>query len=156
MTGETPAPAFDPTSFAARLKAYEQRAAELHPANKTALMIALRDAGITCVTVRFDGYGDSGQIEDVGVRAGEEEAELPPTNVEIARTDFHSDEIERLTQPLNDAVETVSYELLEEKHGGWENNAGAYGEIVFDVAADRIVVDFNYRVETSENHTYEI
>jgi hypothetical protein len=155
MTDGTPAPVFDPNDFMARLKDCEQRGAELHPANKASLMAALRDAGITCVTVTFDGYGDSGQIENVEVKAGDAVAELPAIDVDIARTHFFSEKIERLTQPLADAIETMSYALLEEKHCGWENNQGAYGDIVFDVPADRIVVDFNYRVETSENHTHE-
>lgn len=155
MTNKTPAPSFDPDDFMARLRAYEQRAAELHPANKASLFAAFTAAGITHVTVAFDGVGDSGQIEDIEVKAGDAFAELPDTQVEIARTDFHCEEVHRRVEPIREAVESVCYLILEAKHAGWENNEGAYGDFVFDVAADTITLDFNYRIERSENHTHE-
>ena len=154
MTNDTPAPSFDLDNFMARLHAYEQRAAELHPA-KAALFGALREAAITCVTVTFDGYGDSGQIENVEVKAGDAVVDLPDVQVEIARTEFFCEDIHRRVEPLREAIESVCYLILEAKHGGWENNAGAYGEFVCDLAADTIALDFNYRVEATENHTHK-
>jgi hypothetical protein len=156
MTDETPAPGFDPDEFMARYRAYQARAAELHAGNKATVLAVLRDAGISKVTVTFNGYGDSGQIDSIAVKAGDTDAELPDSAVEIARASLDSEAPERLSEPLADAIETLCYALLEEKHDGWENNEGAYGEFVFDIAADRIVLDFNYRIETSENHTHEI
>jgi len=58
--------------------------AELRPANKAVVFDALTVVGLTIVTVRFDGYGDSGQIEDIEAKAGDEVVALPPGNVEIA------------------------------------------------------------------------
>lgn len=156
MTDETPAPVFDPDEFMDRYRAFQARAAELHADNKAMVLTVLRDAGISKVTVSFNGYGDSGQIDDIAVKAGEADAELPSKSVEIARASMESEVPEKLSEPLADAVETLCYALLEEKYDGWENNEGAFGEFIFDVAADRIVLDFNYRIETSENHTHEI
>jgi len=156
MTDETPAPALDPDAFMRRYREYQARAAELHAANKATVLAALRDAGISKVAVSFNGYGDSGQIDDVQVKAGDADAQLPDSSVEIARATLESNTTERLGKPLADALETLCYAMLEEKYGGWENNEGAFGEFIFDVAADRIVLDFNYRIETSENHTHEI
>lgn len=58
--------------------------------------------------------------------------------------------------PLSEAIEQMAYELLGQTHGGWENNAGAYGEFIFDVAADTITLEFNMRVEDTEffEHTF--
>ena len=50
--------------FAAHLKQTD-REAELRPANQERLFDALSTAGITHVTVTFDGEGDSGQIESI-------------------------------------------------------------------------------------------
>ena len=36
--------------------------------------------------------------------------------------------------------------ILEQTHGGWENNDGAYGEFTFDVAERTIKLDFNERI----------
>ncbi len=47
------------------------------------LFDALARAGITSVIVNFDGYGDSGQIEQVEVRAGDATAELPAHQIEF-------------------------------------------------------------------------
>src|SRR3546814_8961736 len=101
------------------------------------------------------GSGDSGQIEDIQAHAGDQLADIPTTPVEIARLDFHATEPERLTEPLSEAIETLAYAFLEQTHGGWENNEGAFGEFVFDVAGETITLDYNERVETSENHTHE-
>lgn len=84
MTQETPAPAVDPEDFMDRYRAFEQRAAELHPANKASLFAALAAAAIGTVTVTFDGSGDSGQIEQIEVDG--DEASFPDTPVELART----------------------------------------------------------------------
>ncbi|MAY76213.1 MAG: hypothetical protein CL802_01010 [Citromicrobium sp.] len=155
MTDATP-PTFDADDFMARYRAYEERASALHPPNKAALFAALAATGITSVTVTFDGYGDSGQIEGFAAKAGDSDAELPDTPVELAGTSFGSDEIVRTTNPLPDAIEAFCYRVLESKHGGWENNEGAYGEFVLDVVAGTVEFDFNYRIETSENHFYEL
>ena len=156
MSSETPtAPQFDADGFMARVQAYEARAAELYPANKASLLTALAAAGITQVAVTFDGYGDSGQIENVEVKAGEALVDLPDVSVEIARAEYFSEDVDRRTEPLREAIESVCYLILETRHGGWENNEGAYGEFLFDVAADSITLDFNYRIETTENHSYQ-
>lgn len=155
MSTEISTPAFDPGDFLQRYAEYEKRAANLHPANKASLFAALRDAGITTVVVTFDGYGDSGQIENTEARNGDDPAEIPAIPVEIARLDFHATEPERLTEPLGEAIETLAYAFLEQTHGGWENNEGAFGEFVFDVAGETITLDYNERIETSENYTHE-
>jgi len=157
MSDETPAPVppVDVETIMARWNTHARRAAELHPANKASLFAALAAAGITRVTVRFDGCGDSGQIEDIETLVGEELIELPTTTVEIALLDYHQEVPEILSQPLCDAIETLSYNFLQETHGGWENNDGAYGDFVFDVAERTITLDYNERFTSSESHSHE-
>ncbi len=67
----TPTPAPTLTDWETKRAEHERRDAELRPANKTAVFDALAAAGITIVIVVFDGYGDSGQIEDIEAKAGE-------------------------------------------------------------------------------------
>jgi hypothetical protein len=155
MTDEMPALSFDMDAFNAEYTAYEKLAAELHSVNKLSLFAALAAAGITCVIVTFDGYGDSGQMESFEAKAGEDEVEIPGTVVDIARALYGSNQPERITQSLRDAIETLAYAYLEETHGGWENNDGAYGEFVFDVSSGTIQLDYNERYTTSENHIHE-
>jgi hypothetical protein len=129
---------------------YARVASEALLVNKTALFDALAAAGITTVIVDFDGYGDSGQIESVDARAGEEERELPAVEIEIASMMWGSATIERRRQPVSEAIETLTYEILEQKQAGWENDDGAYGEFTFDVAARTITLDFNQRHTESD------
>lgn len=160
MTDENPTPPAMPTSdsadFLHRYQAFEARAAELHPANKAALFAVLRDADITGIHVHFDGYGDSGQIEGVtAFGADGAECPLPDLPVTIRKIYFGQDEPETLSEPLAEAIETLAYAFLESTHGGWENNEGAFGEFVFDVAAGSITLDYNERFESVEHYSHE-
>jgi len=77
--------------------------AELRPTNKAVVFDALTAAGLTIVTVRFDGYGDSGQIEDIEAKAGAEVVALQPGNVEIAAAVWGHAEPERTVRSVRDA-----------------------------------------------------
>jgi hypothetical protein len=122
--------------------------------NKTVLLDALQKAGITVVDVNFDGEGDSGQIEDIQAKADDQKVELPEGQIEIALTSFGQPEVERKTLPIREAIEEIAFALLEDVESGWENDGGAYGEFVFDVAARTITLTFNARftdISTSQN-----
>ena len=120
-------------------------AKEVLPANKTALFDALAAAGITTVIVNFDGCGDSGQIEMIEAKAGDDVIPLPTVQIEIASAVWGSATIDRQTQPVREAIETLVYDVLSQTHGGWENNDGACGDFTFDVAARTITLDYNER-----------
>ena len=80
---------------------------------------------------------------------------LPPDRIEIARTICGSPEIERQTQTVHEAIETLVYDFLRQTHSGWEINDGAYGEFTFDVAERTIKLDYNERYTSSENYSHE-
>lgn len=131
------------------------RAEALRPANKAALFDALAAAGITQVIVTFDGCGDSGQVEDVYARAGDEEADLPKAGITLCSPVWGGDEVKRSTMSVEAAIEQFVYDLLAETHGGWENNDGAFGEFTFDVATRSISLDYNERFTSSEYYSHE-
>jgi hypothetical protein len=128
--------------------------AALQPHNKAALFDALAAAGVTLVVVSFDGSGDSGQIENMEVKAGEEIAALPTGEVELARAEWGKTEPQHATVSMSEAVEQLVYDLLADTHMGWEDGEGAYGEFIFDVAARTITLDFNERYVESANHQH--
>jgi hypothetical protein len=151
----TPEPAIYDAAFDQKQREYARRAEEILSANKAVLFDALAAAGIETVTVIFDGYGDSGQIERIDVEAGEGTVLLPPDRIEIARTTWESPEIERQAQTVHEAIETLVYDFLRQTHSGWEINDGAYGEFTFDVAARTIKLDYNERYTSSESYSHE-
>jgi len=141
----TPGPVLDFAIWQRQEREHISRAAEVLPANKTNLFDALAAEAITIVIVTFDGCGDSGQIEDIEVKAGEEIVTLPPGNIEIARAVWGSCHIDRQTMTIQDGIESLVYALLGVSHDGWENSDGAYGDFTFDVAERTITVDYNER-----------
>lgn len=132
----------------------DQRLFEItFPLNKTAIMNVLDQVGVTSVVVTFDGYGDSGQIEDIAVDG--EHAELPEVAVPFTAIDYAASEPKHKTIPLREAVEDMVYQLLQQEHAGWENNDGAYGEVTFDVLERTIAFDFNERyTDFDQLHPY--
>jgi hypothetical protein len=141
------------SDFAVKRAAFERLQAELQSANKAALCDALAVAGITNVTVSFDGYGDDGQIESIEANAGENTVAWPDVKIDIARAKWGQAEPLRSTLDVHDAIEQLTYDLLTDTHDhdGWENNEGAYGEFAFDVATRTITLDFNCRFVESEH-----
>jgi hypothetical protein len=150
MTDENPAslPAFDAESWLAKDRAYAALNQSIRPVNKAALFDALATVGIATVVVTFDGYGDSGQVENIEVQG--EVTDLPAAAIEFGSVSWDSAEISRHQLGVREAVEALVYDLLRQTHCGWENNAGAYGEFTFNVADRTITLDYNERYESSE------
>lgn len=138
-----------------RISKWEADAAKLVPENKDKLLAFLASAGITLVTVTFDGGGDSGQIEDIAAFAGDATAELPSGTVEVRALDHGADQPAANFLAAGEAIENLAYDLLRQKHCGWENNDGAYGEFTFDIAGQKISLDYNERFTSSESYAHE-
>ncbi len=139
---------FDFAAWESQERERARLAAEVRPGNKAAVFEILARAGVTLVTVGFDGCGDSGQIESIEAYAGDTAAEFPPGQIELAEPGPDGGKVEPFT--LRDAVEKLSYDFLEETHGGWENNDGAYGEFTFDVKNRTITLAYHERHMESE------
>ena len=142
------------SDWEAKAAARAKLEAELFAINKTALLNALALAGVTHVTVSFDGYGDSGQIENVEVRSGDAAATMPAATIEIVESVWDQPEPTKSSVTIAATVERLAYDVLERTHCGWENNDGAYGDVVFDVADGVITLDYNERYTASENYTH--
>jgi hypothetical protein len=127
---------------------------EVFQTNKSALFNALESTNVAKVVVTFDGYGDSGQIKNVEARAGDDDVAMPNATIEFEVTVWGQPEPERSTVTIATAAENLAYDVLERTHSGWENNDGAYGDIVFDVAERTITLDYNARYTASENYTH--
>ncbi|MEH3046679.1 DUF6878 family protein [Sphingomonas adhaesiva] len=153
----SPATARDPSieAYARTLAAYEALNSVQRATNKAALFAALAEAGVTEVIVTFDGYGDSGQIESMDARAGDEPIELPEATVPFLSAEWGTSDPVSRDLPLGEVIERLAYDYLGDTHSGWENNDGAYGEFVFDVAAATISLDYDERYTATNNYTHE-
>jgi len=133
-----------------------QARAKLSEGNKGAVFDALVVANITQVLVQFDGEGDSGQISSVTALRGDERADFPAATVAIQQVAWGDTNVVTTQPTLEDAIETLCYDYLEETHGGWENDGGAYGEFCIDVAARTVELEFNARFTDifTSNHSF--
>ena len=84
--------------------------------------------GVQNVRIEYDGYGDSGSIEGViATGADNKEIDLP-------------DEV-------RDMLVGSAEEMLPD---GWENNDGAFGQVVLDVAKRKLTREHSWRITDTE------
>ena len=98
----------------------------------------------------IDGSGDSGQIEGIFAFDEHGEVAVPQQSLLCIPIDPGARADTTDSQSVSDIVEALAYDLLEEEHGGWENNDGAYGEFRFDVTNRTITLAYHERIMTSE------
>ena len=146
----TPNSGFDSASWLVRDQEFVRLCKSTLAENKTALFEALANAGIDIVEVTFNGYADSGQVDEAVIDGEGAEADLRLIDIEIARVGWGSPAVVRETLSVKDAIEKLVYDLLQQTYGGWEINQGAYGDFLFDVGDRTVTLNFNERIETSE------
>ncbi|HUZ91544.1 MAG TPA: hypothetical protein VMU78_06560 [Methylocella sp.] len=142
--------------YDAKSAMYDRLTEEAATRNKTAVFDALAKAGISIVTVTFDGYGDSGQIEDVQASNQDTPIALPSDQLAYEAVRWGETEPTHTSCSLRDALENLAFHYLATTHGGWEDNDGAYGEFTFETSNRSITLAYNERftdVEYSE-HTF--
>ena len=142
----------DTTDFITQYQRQHEAIVKANALNKNAVFDALAAAGIATVTVTFNGEGDSGQIEEV--TASGESGRVPDINVVFYLVKMGVSEPSPSQIPLSKAIEDLCYDYLSDEHGGWENNDGAYGEFIFDVATQQIDLDFNARFTDSAHYSH--
>jgi hypothetical protein len=143
------------SDFRQQYELYLKTVANANELNKTVVFDALAAAGLTRVTVEFDGEGDSGQINGMTAHAGEAPAELPSTALTLHQASHKGGDPRTTEATLRDAIETLCYDYLSQTHGGWGNEDGAYGTFEFDVPNRTIHLDFNERFTDTTNSTHD-
>ena len=144
------------TDFETKYAEHQAARAKANALNKTVLFDALVAAGITSVHADFDGCGDSGQINDVTARAGDQTAEFPCVTVVLHDTQWGKQDLTAKNVSLQEAVYDLCYGCLEQTHPGWENNDGGCGEFEFDVAKRSITLNFTgyYTESWHDEHVF--
>jgi hypothetical protein len=127
---------------------------ETGKANKAVIFAALCAAGIDAVNVTFDGEGDSGQIDNIIARKGEAVIPIPEQAITLQSVSWDGKEVSLREHSLREAIEQLCYDYLEQEHGGWENNDGAFGEFTLDVAGKAVELEFNGRFTDTHTSTH--
>lgn len=146
----------DTENFTELYENHRKALEEANQVNKAAVFDALSAAGVTSVTVSFDGEGDSGQIEDIRADTNGKPYELPEKQIDIQRVGWGIGKSDTQQTTLHDAIEQLCYDYLSQEHEGWGNDDGAFGEFTFEVAGRTIALEFNGRFSdfTTSSHTF--
>lgn len=95
------------------------------------------------LTVHYSGSGDSGQTDDVTTQ---------PAN----RSDL-LDEVMQSGKTIRDAVDEFAWsEGIESHQGGFYNNDGGYGAIIFDVKDRTITMAHNNYITETVYEEYDL
>lgn len=100
--------------------------------------------GLKEATAYFDGSGDSGMVEEIRV----------PEDFATDLTTVQTPVSEHINN-LDDLLKDFAYEILEDKVGGWEINAGAFGDVIFR-SDGTVTIEYHGRVEETIYEEYEI
>lgn len=126
-------------------------AREARMTNKGVILAALAAMGAASANVEYSGCGDEGAIEScVIVDTNNKEVASTDTTVEIIDVGPYG-ETKTRTVAIEDALRDVADEAVEANFGGWENNDGAYGSVVFDTATGALSIDHNERYVSVDN-----
>ena len=119
--------------FYAQMLEAQQRAAEQRVVTRVALLSELRAVGVTKIEVQYEGYGDSGNIEDVVVT---------PDTIS-------------LSEELRRRVEDFGWDFAYALSPGFENNEGGYGELTWVLEVDKIDVSHSTRYVETDTTEHE-
>ena len=98
---------------------------------------------ITKRVVHYSGSGDSGQTDDVTTE--------PASRSELL------DEVMQSGKTIRDAVDEFAWsEGIENHEGGFYNNEGGYGEIIFDVKDRTITMAHNNYIQETVYSEYDL
>ena len=125
------------------LAAKAQRA-ELFAQYRAVMIETFTRIGLKEATAYFDGCGDGGMVEEIRV----------PDGFETDLTTVAVSGFENITN-LHDFLKVFAYEILEDNVGGWEINAGAFGDVEFNCDG-YVRLDYNGRIDEIHHEEYTI
>ncbi len=149
-------------AYEAKQSRFDKVWEQILPHNKAVLFDALASAGIECVILEFDGYGDDGQFQGTtayhaGVEHGlKEGTDVPVVSVILKSVVFDTGEVEEKSVLLASAIEEMVSDFLEDTHDGWEDGEGAFGHFRLSVPDRSITLEYNERYIESkfEEHSF--
>ena len=119
--------------FYAQMLEAQRRAAEQRVETRAALLTELRGLGVTGLDVQYEGYGDSGNVEEVVV--------TPDTIT--------------LPEELRRRVEDFGWDFAYALSPGFANNEGGYGELTWALETDKIDVSHSNRFIETDTTEHE-
>ena len=101
--------------------------------------------------VSFEGEGDSGDIEDIGLDQNildfviEGCKKISNGTIWDSVTKKNVDSYEE-NPTVSSVVKEICYSVLQEACAGWEINSGSYGNFIFNVKNREVTLEINERI----------
>ena len=106
------------------------------------LFDTLKMYGIVQVIINYSGAGDSGQTDDISIK--------PETRDEML------DEKMESGKTIREALDEFAWQGIEENEGGFYNNDGGDGQIIFDVNERTVKMEHNNNVIEQVYSEYDL
>jgi hypothetical protein len=153
----------------------EENREEIAKNNKKIIFKVLKSLKIKEVFVHYSGYGDSGQIDDLTFhRSSKKPIKIKTLTHGLVISGLkhctggytvnpggvfgftRSYEDRPPTSDLEEVIKDLCYDLLEERHGGWEINSGSNGHFHFVIPENTIRWDHHDIIESTETSSHII
>jgi hypothetical protein len=119
----------------------------------TSLLFKLADLGITGVKVKYDGGGDSGAIEWIGVTR--EHCETPEdVNDKVEDWETESN-LASIDGNLYYQIELFADEKLLNDIEDWWNNEGGFGDLCICVPSGKYIINNHVRITETEDFFHD-
>ena len=117
----------------------------------------IRAAGGKRITVEFDGSGDSGSITGVVIEPKGMDFSVVYNEDKSTWKDgvWHTESTPK-TQPVNDALEQICYDMLERTGIDWYNNDGGFGQLEFDLETGETNLEVSQRYTEYNTDTFNL
>ena len=106
------------------------------------LFDTLKMYGIVQVIIHYSGAGDSGQTDDISIKP-EKRDEMLDEKLESGKT-------------IREALDEFAWQGIEENEGGFYNNDGGDGQIIFDVNERTVKMEHNNNVMDRVYSEYDL
>ena len=133
----------------------------------------LRQAGVDIVEVGYEGYGDSGSIEDVELINAPRVSDTPTaitngaavlatqlSDVESPSSAWQGalvevDGVERRVTTVENCIHDYVYDMLSHDYSGWEINDGSTGNVVINLREGTVEHNHSARYTATEDFSTE-
>ncbi len=118
----------------------------------TSLLFQLADHNVTGIKVKYDGGGDSGAIEWIGVT--KEPCETPEEVCDRVNDWETESNLANIDGGLYSEIENFADEILSDIEAWW-NNEGGYGDLCICIPSGKYVINNHLRITETEDYFHD-
>ena len=135
---------FDWAEIEKRVKMMEETRKAENKVARANFRKELRAIGADELVSSYDGYGDEGNVHDLGVFKDVEDEQLGEIKTPL-----------KLPSGMEDKLQDFVWSIAYQQSPGFENNEGGFGTLTWDLKADEIMLEHSNRYLETIYHVWE-